>query len=782
MLCTFKILLIVLVLASSGLIQRDQPREFTAVLQRLGMPQQHLLIPCESHTVFTTIHFTRENYAVPSTQGWSRCQYCGLRDDERVVMFNANGELHKSVLLSWSLWGEFFHKHKNDRIEAIYDENFEAYYRIDRPVFVLPLITLHVGHILVDLLEQLYHAHMEHYGEIRKDCVIILDVASESERAVLREKIYYSINSDNRSVGALLRQFTDLPIFSIDLWKELSTWNNIVFSDLHVGLDISLSHFNAGQHSQPCIMSLTHVSTANFALVQRYQKFARFLRQSVDFAAETDTKHETVQVTMIQRKKNRVINNIEDILRVSQRPGLATAICDLDTMDYQQQQRTLLWNTDILVSVAGTALHNVLFMRPGSAVVMFMQPHWCEYAWMFANQAVLLGIKPFVYCTPASPVFVVDNSLTNFLAKDIKLASWTRQMWLQGPRHYKSDNVTVGLSEYAILLDQAVAHVREQIKSAPNLFKKEDFRTGEPHNAARSLQALSCPFPIEKKPTKTGKLTGNVESSTGAEQHGSNFPARRMHRALEIYISSLTAEYVPASVGWKVGIVGEVGIADAQFSALLESLPRLAICMESVDMAPWCHPVAAFNYYTDLFLTMEAPVQALHVWAQATSSGAKLRHSDVYVVLDCRLPEAGFALHREIVGSDISFEVTLSEDCVPSNVRAAGGLGALRAQVLTYPTSKFGTTKQSCRTSRRLLFQNKMHSRLSLQRFTADFCWLHALTAANCVDFITHLQQHILRVRAAAARGLPPVQHEPSPVNPFHFLHIEKTAGSTLRE
>ena len=87
------------------------------------------------------------------------------------------------VDLSWSLWGEFFEAYKNDvyRGEVIYSEGYkvsatataatatataptekegeeeeeeEEIYYIDRPVFILPMITLHVGHVLVDLLEE----------------------------------------------------------------------------------------------------------------------------------------------------------------------------------------------------------------------------------------------------------------------------------------------------------------------------------------------------------------------------------------------------------------------------------------------------------------------------------------------------------------------------------------------------------------------------------------------------------------------------------------------------
>lgn len=778
-----------LILGSLGVHPFEQPREFASSLLRLHRPLQLLLMPLNATAEVTPSSVrVQEKYAVPSTQGWSRCQHCGLREDGKVVIFGNQTAPHSAgseVMLAWSLWGEFFHKYNNDRIKGVHDANYTGKYTINRPVFVLPLITLHVGHILIDLLEQLYQTHMLHYGKIRTDCVIILDVASEAERAVLREKVYHSINVDDSSVGTVLKRFTDLPVYSIDLWKELGDYNNIVFSDLHLGLDISLTHYNTGQHSQPCFISLPHGNTANIDLAKRYRKFASYLNQPSD-GESIVLKHNNAkprpQILIVQRKKNRVILNMKEVLQTTELTGLVTELGDLDAVGFQEQ-RQLFTHIDVLVSVAGTALHNVLFMRPGSAVVMFMQPHWCEYAWMYANQAILLGVQPFVYCTPATSPLERDSislhanastTRSKSAKEELQLAQWSRQLWLQGPRHYKSDNITVDISEYATLINQAVAHVRKS-KS-----KNEGPQVGgleHTENAVRSLHPLNCPSASEHRvlertsDNKPSAARSGLLSETGDKSR----PAKHTHRVLEVYFSSVTAEFLPAERSWKVGIVGEIGTAAAEFSALLESLPYLSICMESTDMAPWCHPVAAFNYYTDLILNMEAPVQALHFWAQASTSGGKLRHSDMYVVLDCHLPEAGFAIHNEVVGSEVSFEVNVREQCTMPE-------GHTQQQVLAYPTAKFGAPKSLCRSSKRLLFRHTIDSRLSLQRSTADFCWAHDLSAANCVDFIAHLQAYLLRAQTATTRGLPAVQHEPSPANPFHFLHIEKTAGSTLRE
>jgi hypothetical protein len=80
------------------------------------------------------------------------------------------------------------------------------------------------------------------------------------------------------------------------------------------------------------------------------------------------------------------------------------------------------------------------------------------------------------------------------------------------------------------------------------------------------------------------------------------------------------------------------------------------------------------------------------------------------------------------------------------------------------------------------MFSHRMVSRLSLQRYTADFCLVQQLTGPNCIEFIGALYQHLHLVLRGEELGLRPVQHVPTVMNPFFFMHIEKTAGTTLRE
>lgn len=122
----------------------------------------------------------KEHRTSPSTHGWSHCHYCSLHTqtlqfdfyykysttiltdsiDEEIVT-NLNSKI-TSVDLSWSLWDEYFFSKRNDRFKAYlkdissnnnnnnndhYGERLipsEVLY-IKRPIFIIPVITLHPG-------------------------------------------------------------------------------------------------------------------------------------------------------------------------------------------------------------------------------------------------------------------------------------------------------------------------------------------------------------------------------------------------------------------------------------------------------------------------------------------------------------------------------------------------------------------------------------------------------------------------------------------------------------
>lgn len=102
-----------------------------------------------------------EKRAVPDNEVWSRCQNCGFSNSKFVLFRNLAGNtsgihLVDGLQLSSSLWREFFFTQSNDQYYSKISDcgNTVEFNVIERPVFILPMITFHIGHILIDLLEQ----------------------------------------------------------------------------------------------------------------------------------------------------------------------------------------------------------------------------------------------------------------------------------------------------------------------------------------------------------------------------------------------------------------------------------------------------------------------------------------------------------------------------------------------------------------------------------------------------------------------------------------------------
>ena len=214
----------------------DQPIFLEETLMKIfekSSPDMNLCI-FKSPNVETYFQYSsvtvNDKPTVPDSQGWSVCKYCGYKNDQFELYQRGKRHFNNSlqsqhpfarVDMAWSLWGEFFHSLHNDQYSASVVEiddieqimNGERLFIVDRPVFILPMITFHVGHILIDLLEQIYHAMITTYGEIRRDALIVLDVAGDAEKNVLQEKLYQNIyHKAIDNVGQILRKFTGISL------------------------------------------------------------------------------------------------------------------------------------------------------------------------------------------------------------------------------------------------------------------------------------------------------------------------------------------------------------------------------------------------------------------------------------------------------------------------------------------------------------------------------------------------------------------------------------------
>ena len=157
-----------------------------------------------------------------------------------------------------------------------------------------PCARMYAGHVLVDLLEEVYSSMMKHYKRIRRDALILIDVAGDSERGVLNEKLLLNLYGNEDSLVRLLRLFTKLPIISVsafykgiqDIGKVDSRRTRIVFEDLHINNDISKSSFYNGHMNHPCIFSHRDLNRQGSKIAElsvEYHSFRSYILTNLGF-------------------------------------------------------------------------------------------------------------------------------------------------------------------------------------------------------------------------------------------------------------------------------------------------------------------------------------------------------------------------------------------------------------------------------------------------------------------------------------------------------------------
>jgi hypothetical protein len=712
----------------------------------------------------------KEYATVPDGQGWSRCIHCILHDNSIHIYGMTNSSFADKVQLTWSYWGEFFHTFHNDKyfggvIPSVSISADAGMFYVDRPVYLLPMITLHAGHVLVDYLEQVYHSMMMTYGAVRKDALIVLDVAGAPERDVLQTKL--SLYSEEDTFGRLLTLLTDLPLLSISSFTQLRGYigGHVIFESLHFGTDMSASFFNKGYEYHPCIWGpLRHIDNDRFMVYShRYKQFQEYILDALGTAFPQETLEskakETITILFVQRSKNRRIMNMERLVSLvaSANTFIETDVIDLDQTPFSQQVKRIS-RTDILVAAAGTAVHNMLFMKPKSAVVIVMQPGWCKWSWMYSNQAELLDQRYIIFCADHNHPAVSSEVLsrlqrlqhysfdnTDRILPGSNSFHWTRNFWKQGPRLTKSSNITLNLSR----LPAAIVKVCQQMHVGLNInaITADPVCLGDEQTTAFGYIFLS----------------DRMVEITASGDHGGAIPITRMTGTplLEVYVSSIELldrgdKQNPWSMTLELmgSIVNRVKSSE-QYNHIVESIQHMSICFRSVftmrESEALCFEVNSFNYYSHLLLRIDSPVHHAHLWLQSSPTGGKIADSDCFLMIDTRIGnDGGLSIHHQAAGSVLTVPVSLLEK--------------IRMSHPTFPRHHYLSTQ------------------LSLQRYTADLCKLASLNVVDCCRATALLTQSVFDDLQIAGSRLPLIQSLPTPKTPFLFLHIEKTAGTTLRE
>jgi hypothetical protein len=695
----------------------------------------------------------QENPAEPDTQGWSRCLYCQLKKPQTVYFDTLNSS--STVVLSWSHWGEFFHHLNNDQLRGTKSTSkfISHNHVVEIPVYILPMITFHVGHILVDFLEQVYFSMLTSYGLVRKDALVIIDVAGIDERAIFQNKLdLNTLLCSIQSFGCVIRSaLTNLSFYSLSALDNVSyalentfmDIENIVFESVFSGLDTSRSFFQTGFSFHPCVMNRCCGNNDVVEASQHYQQFGDYLT-SVALSATNyhedlvspfkNGQNEEFNILLVNRQADRVVTNLcESSIHT---PSFKAIITDvfLEELTFEEQL-VQFQKADILVASAGTALHNMLFMRHYlTAVVVIMQPGWCSWAWMYVNQAVLLNIQPFIYCADASHSETSD---------DVHYFQWSRHFWRQGPNLSKAENITLNIDKFDQIMLSARKYVKKARISVHDGSSVQRCITDSSEVAA-AFQSTSLSILAEENITQTSK---------------------RRRKLVELFVASFTVVPVVVdgdenAMNWQISIAGEIGIkrsTDSHHGGLssmrhmcvcLQVLPIQNISVQEASIIPaWCYPIESLNYYSKLLLNVDGPVYLLHFWVQTATTGGKFQNSDVYQVIDCRMPDGGFEVLNSARNKE--FLVTVDE------------------RVSNFTFIPF-----------RLQFE-----KYSFQLQITDICLTHDFFGlSGCGIFAAKVARQIWFENLLVKSGMPSVQHVPTVTEPFIFLHIEKTGGTTIRE
>jgi hypothetical protein len=212
------------------------------------------------------------------------------------------------------------------------------------------------------------------------------------------------------------------------------------------------------------------------------------------------------------------------------------------------------------------------------------------------------------------------------------------------------------------------------------------------------------------------------------------------------------------NTGWELAFLGEITSTDRNVlkNIHLSGIPNLCVCIESLLTLSeaWCTKISSFNYYADLKMRITAPIHHLHFWLQLDLNGGKLIGSDSFIYLNAEDEDnsGGFSIHSNTIGKWIEFNI------------------------------KMGQTQNFNERIEKISEQIFVLTKQTLQQHTRLFCLNHMLSTTSCGDYTAKLNYEAKQVLRKIQFNLPSKQLIPSPKYPFVFLHIEKCAGTTLRE
>ena len=703
----------------------------------------------------TTALRTGSRDTVPNAQTWSSLRWASYEarafvvHDPAAALFrgavcDAPGACRDGApprILGASKWGLFWHDGADATAAAATAEPYERR-RCDRAfgerTYVLNILTWQVGHLILDILEPLYHALARDGGGAPDPARtrLIFDVANEDERAVLGDNIARTVYGE--TPYALLRRFTAHPIHTRAALDGLE--GRSCFAAVRVELDVAESYYALG-HDAAAARAVDPGAPHPRAVApeerSRYRAFRDFL--GAPAAAPAAARR---AVVFVRRVSTRRLTNFDALA------GRARARADAAGLDFVavaleelpfDEQRALFARCAVLVAQYGSALHNVIFLPPGAAVVLLPMPKWCGEAWHFERQAALSGASSVTVCAGAG-------------ADDGARFRWAHRAWLQGPWATKD-------ADFAVDADRFDAGVAAALGAVG----------GPPESATVAADDES----VRRCPTRTALATPRV------------------------HVSDVVIEAAPDGANALVKLVAEVvlrdaGAAEEDRSAFFELLDAdaLELCVAEVDAldAAACFRASAFNEFSTLDVTVPWGERlAVAVWLRGAGGAA------ADVDLRRRLLQQGLPAVRTHVTLDVDGAYgglgvsTVTHKQAPAPHRAPPP--AAPAGAGTFEVRDWRLFAETCDVlevpvqidGRPVVLAGTLGHATALQGELSAFCGEHALDPAACAALDVEVRRRVARLAAAKRRGLPAVQHLPTARRPFLFLHHEKTAGSSLR-
>ena len=449
---------------------------------------------CASGTLLRQSSLTRSlRWSVPDTAMWSQARSCAFdHARDRVLLFDPESKLRHyaqirtpEVVLAKSRYDSFAGLHGPAYDPKVVCKDSKVLSRIvkrplvpamdcsrilSEPVAIFKLINFRVGHLLADLVESVHHLRLQQPANTTFTFVL-------------------AAMDGNPWTTTFYTLFTALAGTPPVLLSSFNAQGGVTcMHELFVGVDESKSYVSDGwattMPSHPRAQQIDAYQHARMRFVKHL-----FLSYSVQ---HNDDKQGGCLIVHITRGEielagariklsSRHIANSYQVLSALVGTECSVHQALLGDMSFKDQL-VKFRRTDLLVGLAGSGLHNAMFLKDKAVAISIMQPGWCNVRWWFERQMVMSNVWPLSLCDEPSP------HRAHF--------RWHRTGWLVGPWYTKNVPTMVDIPLFQNAISTA-SDIRRTMFTAD----KPAFRTQprQPFCTAQSSVTGSCGVGNQRK-------------------------------------------------------------------------------------------------------------------------------------------------------------------------------------------------------------------------------------------------------------------------------------------